>query len=261
MEYNPRAVFERLFGDSGSTDASVREARLAQRRSILDSVTGGASSLLGAVGASDRHLLDGYLESIREVERRVEVAETQSQRELPVVEQPAGVPENFGDYARMMYDLQVLAFQADLTRVATFMMAKEVNSRTYPEIGVSEGHHALSHHGNATDKKALLARVNTYHASMYAYFLEKLAATRDGDGSLLDHIVALYGSGHGDANIHDPHELPVIVAGGGAVRKGDGRHIHYEHAQLPDLHVTLLSKLGLEVDRVGDSKGRLSIDS
>jgi hypothetical protein len=171
------------------------------------------------------------------------------------------VPENFADYARMMYDLQVLAFRADLTRVSTFMMAKEVNSRTYPEIGVTEGHHALSHHGNVPEKKELLSRVNTYHATMYAHFLEQLQATPDGEGTLLDNMVSIYGSGHGDANLHDPHELPVIVTGGAAVQKGQGRHIRYDHAQLPDLHVTLLNKLGLDVDRVGDSKGRLSIDA
>jgi hypothetical protein len=261
MEYNPRAVFERLFGDSGSTDPAIRQARLQQKRSILDSVSGHSAKLFGAVGQSDRHLLDGYFDAIRDVERRVDVAEEQSQRELPVIGQPAGVPENFADYAKMMYDLQVLAFRADLTRVATFMMAKEVNSRTYPEIGVTEGHHALSHHGNLPEKKELLSRVNTYHATLYAHFLEQLQATPDGDGTLLDHIVSIYGSGHGDANLHDPHELPVIVTGGAAVQKGQGRHIRYEHAQLPDLHVTLLNKLGLDVDRVGDSKGRLSIDS
>jgi hypothetical protein len=260
MEYNPRAVFERLFGDSGSTDPVVRETRLRQKRSILDAVLEHANGLNRSVGIADKHLLAEYLESVRDVERRVQVAEEQSHRELPLIEQPAGVPENFADYAKMMFDLQVLGFQADLTRVATFMMAKEVNSRTYPEIGVSEGHHSLSHHGNSPDKKALLARVNTYHASMFAHFLEKLEATRDGDGMLLDHIVTLYGSGHGDANIHDPHELPVVVAGGGVVRKGEGRHIRYDHAQLPDLHVTLLNKLGLAVDRVGESKGPLPLN-
>jgi uncharacterized protein DUF1552 len=261
MEYNPRAVFERLFGDSGSTDPKVREARLQQKRSILDSVRGGSKNLFGSVGSNDRHLIDSYFEAIRDVERRVEVAEAQSARELPVIDQPAGVPENFVDYAKMMYDLQVLAFRADLTRVATFMLAKEVNSRTYPEIGVTEGHHSLSHHGNVPQKKELLSRVNALHASLYAYFLEQLQATADGDGTLLDHIVTLYGSGHGDANLHDPHELPLIVTGGGVLKKGEGRHIRYQHAQLPDLHVTLLNKLGLNAERVGESKGRLNIDA
>jgi hypothetical protein len=259
MESNPRTVFERLFGDSGSTDPAERLKRLQQKRSILDSVLEVATGVHGAVGSSDRHLLDEYLESIRDVERRVQIAESQSERELPIVQQPASVPTDFAEYAKMMLDLQVLAYQADLTRVTTFMMAKEVNSRTYPEIGVSDGHHSLSHHGNDPVKKELLARVNAYHTTMLAHFLEKLQTTRDGDGSLLDNAVVLYGSGHGDPNIHDPHELPIIVAGGSAVRPGTGRHTRYSHAQLPDLHVTLLNQAGVPVERVGDSKGRLPL--
>jgi hypothetical protein len=260
MESNPRAAFERLFGDSGSTDPAVRLERLQKKSSILDSVLDDANGLTLSVGPSDRHLLQEYLESIRSVERRVQIAEAQNGRELPLVEQPSSVPTDFPDYCKLMYDLQVLAFQADLTRVSTFMMAREINGRTYPEIGISEGHHALSHHGNDPQKKAQLARLNAHHASMLAYFLGKLEATRDGDGSLLDHMVLLYGSCHGDANIHDPHELPIIVAGGDAVRRGDGRHIRYSHAELPDLHVTLMHKLGVPVDQVGESKGPLAID-
>jgi Protein of unknown function (DUF1552) len=260
MESNPRAVFERLFGDSGSTDPMVRLKRLKQKRSILDSVLEVATGVHTAVGPTDRHLFDEYLQSIRDVERRLQIAEAKSARELPVVEQPASAPTDFAEYAKMMFDLQVLAYQADLTRVATFMMAKEINSRTYPEIGVSDGHHSLSHHGNDPEKKELLARVNGYHTTMFAYFLEKLQSTQDGDGSLLDHSILLYGSGHGDPNIHDPHELPIIVVGGGAVRRGDGRHIRYSGAQLPDLHVSLLNKLDVPVERVGDSTGRLPID-
>jgi len=260
MESNPRAAFERLFGDSGSTDPAIRLKRLQQKRSILDSVLEGATGLNSSVGPSDRHLLQEYLESIRDVERRVQIAEDQSGRELPVVEQPASVPTTFPEYAKLMLDLQVLAFQADLTRITTFMMAKEVNSRTYPEIGVAEGHHSLSHHGNDPDKKELLARVNTHHTTMLAHYLERLAATRDGDGSLLDHSLVLYGSGHGDPNIHDPHDLPLIVTGGVAVKRGDGRHIRYNHAELADLHLTLMGKLGVPVDHVGESKGPLTID-
>jgi hypothetical protein len=178
------------------------------------------------------------------------------------MEQPTSIPSNFQDYARLMYDLQVLAFQADLTRVTTFLIGREgPNQRTYPEIGVTEGHHALSHHGNDTEKKVLLAKVNAYHTTALAYFLDKLQATRDGDGTLLDHVVVLYGSNHGDANIHDPHDLPIIVTGGLAVRQGEGRHIRYSHAELPDLHVTLMHKLGVPVDRIGESKGPLPLDS
>jgi hypothetical protein len=260
MESNPRIVFERMFGDSGSTDPAVRLNRLQQKRSILDTVVQRASRLSRAVGASDKRLMDDYLESIRDVERRVEIAEQQSGMALPLVEQPTGVPVDFAEYAKMMFDLQVLAYQADLTRVGTYMMAKEINSRTYPEIGVTEGHHSLSHHGDNPEKKELLARVNAYHTTMLAHFLGKLQATPDGDGSLLDHSIVLYGSGHGNANLHEPKELPIIVAGGGVVRQGEGRHIRYDHAQLPDLHVALLNKLGVQVDHVGESKGSLSFD-
>lgn len=260
MESDPRAVFERLFGDSGSTDAAVRLDRLRQKGSILDSVLEGAKGLNLSVGPSDRQLLEEYLESIRSVERRVQVAEQQNGRELPVVEQPTSAPHNFPDYAKLMYDLQVLAFQADLTRVTTFMMAREINQRTYPEIGISEGHHSLSHHGNDPQKKTLLAKLNAHHTSMLAYFLGKLQETRDGDGTLLDHVALLYGSCHGDANIHDPHELPIIVSGGLAVARGEGRHIRYAHAELPDLHVTLMHKLDIPVEQIGESKGPLTID-
>jgi hypothetical protein len=260
MESNPRAVFERLFGDSGSTDPAVRVRRLRQKRSILDSVMEKALSLSNSTGPSDRLRFDQYLESIRDVERRIQTAEAQSERELPVVDQPAAVPPTFAEYAQLMFDLQVLAYQADLTRVITFMLAKEVNSRTYPEIGVSEGHHALSHHGDMPDKKALLAKVNAYHTAMLAHFLEKLQSTRDGEGSLLDHSIILYGSGHGNANIHEPKELPILVVGGGAGQLKGGRHIRYSGAQLPDLHVTLLNKLGVPVENVGDSTGRLSLE-
>jgi hypothetical protein len=260
MEANPRAVFERLFGDSGSTDPAIRAKRLQQKRSILDSVMERAAGLSNRLGSSDRTLMGEYLESIRDVERRVQMAEAQSERDLPLIEQPAAAPAAFADYAKLMYDLQVLAFQADLTRVATFMMAKEVNSRTYPEIGVSDGHHSLSHHGDVPEKKALLARVNGYHVSMFAHFLQRLQETKDGDGTLLDRCVLLYGSGHGDPNIHEPKQLPLIVAGGAVVPSGKGRHIRYHGEQLPNLHVTLLNKVGVPVDHVGVSTGPLELE-
>jgi hypothetical protein len=258
MEDNPRAAFELLFGDTGTTDSEARVKRLREKRSILDSVLGKARSLSGSVSAADRRRFDAYLQSIRDVERRLETAEAQSARALPVVEQPASVPATFPEYAKLMIDLQVLAYQADLTRVCTFMLAKELSGRTYPEIGVSEGHHALSHHGDAENKVAMLAKVNAHHASMLAYFLEKMAGTSDGDGSLLDHTLVLYGSGHGDPNKHDPKELPIIVIGSDQLK--GGRHLRFPHAQLANLHVSLLNTLGLPVDKFGDVSGRLPVE-
>jgi len=258
MEDNPRAAFERLFGDAGSSDPAVRLQRLRERRSILDSVLAKANALNKTVGPSDQRRFEDYLQSIRDVERRIQTAESQSDRALPLVTQPGSIPETFPGYAKLMLDLQALAYQADLTRVCTFMMAKELSGRSYPEIGMSEGHHALSHHGDNPDKKALLARLNAHHTSMLAYFVDKLQSTSDGDGSLLDHTVILYGSCHGDPNKHDPHELPIVVFGGDQIK--GGRHIRYSHAQLPNLHVTLLNKLGVPVERVGDSTGSLALE-
>ncbi len=259
MEDNPRAAFERLFGDAGSSDPTVRLRRLRERRSILDSVMEKALGLNKTIGPTDQSRFDDYLQSIRDVERRIQTAEAQSDRALPVVSQPGAVPETFPEYAKLMLDLQVLAYQADLTRVCTFMMAKELSGRAYPEIGMSEGHHALSHHGDNPDKKALLAKLNAHHTSMLAYFAGRLESTPDGDGSLLDHTVLLYGSCHGDPNKHDPHELPILVFGGDRIK--GGRHIRYAHAQLPNLHVTLLNALGVPVEKVGDSTGPLPLDA
>jgi hypothetical protein len=261
MEDNPRAVFEMMFGDSGTTDAAARVRRLQEKRSILDSVMEKARSLGGRVGDTDRRRFDEYLQSIRDVERRLENAEAQSARELPRFAQPAAVPETFPAYAKLMMDLLVLAYQADLTRVGTFMLAKELSGRTYPEVGVSEGHHGLSHHGDAPDKLALLAKVNTHHVSMFAYLVEKLDQTPDGDGSLLDHTVLLYGSGHGDPNKHDPKELPIVVFGGGDARLKGGRHVRYaKRAQLANVHVSLLNSVGVPVESVGDVNGALPVE-
>jgi hypothetical protein len=258
MEDNPRAAFELLFGDAGTTNSEARVRRLREKRSILDSVLGKARGLSTSVGTADRRRFDAYLQSIRDVERRLQTAEAQSARELPVVEQPSSAPTEFPDYARLMIDLQVLAYQADLTRVSTFMLAKELSGRTYPEIGVAEGHHALSHHGDAENKVAQLAKVNAHHVSMLAYFLEQMQATSDGDGSLLDHTLVLYGSGHGDPNKHDPKELPIIVLGSNQLK--GGRHVRYPHAQLGSLHVTLLNDLGMPAEKFGDVTGRLPVE-
>ncbi len=258
MQDNPRAVFERLFGDTGSTDPKVRAKRLREQRSILDSVLDKTQRLSGSLGTSDRHRFDQYLQSIRDVEQRMERAEAQSSRELPVVEQPMSVPDTFPEYAHLMIDLMVLAYQADLTRVSAFMLAKEISGRTFPEIGISDGFHSLSHHQNSPEKKLSLAKVNTHMTSMLAYFLEKMQASPEGPGSLLDHGVILYGSNHGDPNKHEPRELPILVFGGDRIK--GGRHIRYhDRAQLPDLHVTLLNEVGVPVEHVGDSTGRLPL--
>jgi hypothetical protein len=256
MQDNPRIVFERMFGDGGSTDPAVRRARLQSRASVLDSVLDKTASLNARVGSGDRAKLDDYLQSVREVERRIQMAEAQFDRELPVVDRPAGVPDTFEEHAKMMFDLQVLAFQADLTRVTTFMLARELSGRAFPLIGVSEGFHSLSHHSGNTQKIADLAKVNTHLMSLFVYFLERLQATGDGAGTLLDHSIVLYGSGLGNGNFHEPKRLPLVLAGGGI--KG-GRHVRYPSGTiLSNLHVALLQKVGVPVEAVGDSTGALT---
>jgi len=260
MQDNPRAVFERLFGDTGSTDPSVRAKRLREQRSILDSVLEKTRQLSDRLGSDDRRRFDQYLQSVRDVEQRLERAEAQSGRELPVVEQPMSAPETFPEYAHLMIDLMVLAYQADITRVSAFMLAKELSGRTFPEIGVSEGFHALSHHGNSPEKMADLVKVNAHMTTMLSYFLEKMRASTEGNGSLLDHGVILYGSNHGDPNKHEPRELPILVFGGNAIK--GGRHIRYHNrVQLPDLHVTLLNAAGVPIEQVGASTKKASLPS
>jgi hypothetical protein len=258
MENNPRAVFERLFGASDSTDAATRQARIAQDRSILDFVTAEVAALSRALGAPDRGKLTEYLDAVRDVERRIQTAERQTTRELPVVEQPMGIPDTFDAHAKLMYDLLALAYQCDLTRVATFMIGKEVSGRAYPEIGVPDGHHACSHHQNDPVKLEKLAKINRYHIQHFAYFLEKLRTTADGDGSLLDHSLFIYGSGISDGNIHFHLDLPTLVVGGGAGTLHGGRHLRYANdTPLSNLYVAVLDKLGLPMDQFGDSTGTL----
>jgi hypothetical protein len=258
MENNPRAVFERLFGASDSTDAATRAARIEQDRSILDFVTAEVAALKRTLGTSDRGKLTEYLDAVRDVERRIQTAERQSTRELPVVAQPMGIPETFDAHAKLMYDLLALAYQCDLTRVATFMIGKEVSGRSYPEIGVPDGHHACSHHQNDPVKLAKLAKINRYHVQHFTYFLEKLRTTPDGDGSLLDHSVFVYGSGISDGNIHFHLDLPTLVVGGGAGTLQGGRHLRYANdTPLSNLYLALLDKLGLPMDQFGDSTGQL----
>jgi hypothetical protein len=261
MEHNPRAVFERLFGDNDTTDPAAREARRREQRSILDSISADVARLQGALGAGDQRKLGAYLDAVRDVERRIEVAEEQGDREVPIVERPMGVPADFADHASLMYDLQVLAHQTDRTRVTTFMSGHELSGRTYPEIGVPDAHHPLSHHRGVSDALAKLTKINRYHVGLFAAFVEKLRATPDGDGSLLDHMVLMYGAGMSDSNAHSPYNLPIVLLGGGAGTLRGGRHVSFDERDrtpLANLHVTLLDKLGAPVERIGDSTGPLS---
>ncbi len=259
MENDPRAVFERLFGDSGTTDPAARVARIKKDRSILDSVTERVNRLHQRIGSRDRAKLGEYLEAVRDVERRISKAEEQGGGELPLVDQPAGIPATFEEHSKLMIDMQVLAYQTDLTRVITFMIGRELSSRTYPQLGVSESHHPISHHLNDPAKLASLAKINTHHVAQFAYYLEKLRSTPDGDGSLLDHVLLVYGAGMADSNMHAPNGLPVILAGGGAGQLKGGRHIKYPaDTPLANLHLTILDKLGVPtVENIGDSSGKL----
>jgi Protein of unknown function (DUF1552) len=257
-ENNPRVVFERMFGDSVSTDPKARRARIAQDKSVLDSVIQEAATLKGSLGQNDRVKIVEYLDAIRDVERRIQRAEEQSARELPIVEHPAGVPATFDDHVQLMCDLQVLAYQADLTRVVTFMLGREFSGVTYPQIGVPDAHHPITHHQQEPEKIVKVAKINAYQVTKFAYLLERMRATPDGDGSLLDHATLIYGTGMGDCNAHDPRNIPVLLAGGGAGHLKGGRHIRYpKETPLANLHLTLLDKFGVNLDRIGDSTGRI----
>ena len=257
-QHNPRVIFERLFGDSGSTNPQARRARIEQDKSVLDSVIAEARSLSGSVGAGDRAKLIEYLDAIRDVERRIARAEEQSARELPVVEHPSGVPDSFDDHVKLMTDLQVLAYQADLTRVVTFMLGREFSGVTFPQIGVPDAHHPITHHQHEAEKVVKVAKINAYQVTKFAYLLERLAATPDGDGSLLDHSTLLYGTGMGDCNAHDPRSIPLLLAGGGVGQLRGGRHLKFaKETPLANLHLTLLDKFGVRLDRIGDSTGRI----
>ena len=260
MENNPRAAFERLFGDRDSTDPATRLARIKSDRSVLDSVNEKVRDLGRELGTSDRGKFAEYLEAIRDVERRLQMAEAQSDRELPLVERPAhSIPDSFEEYAKMMFDLQVLAYQADLTRVITFMVAKELSSRTYPELGVPDPHHPLSHHQNNAGKIEKLVRVNTFHIRLFAHYLERLRSTPEGEGSLLDHVTIIYGSGMSNSNEHDPTKLPILIAGGASAGIKGGRHVRYApETPLMNLYTNVLDKVGVPVERIGDSTGRLT---
>lgn len=262
IEYRPRAVFERLFGDSSSTDPAIRLARIEKERSILDSVTEAASRLMNKVGAEDKARLSEYLEGMRDVERRIEVAEQQSAREIPSVERPAGVPPEFADHLKLMFDLQVLAFQTDMTRMITFMTGPEQSNRTYREIGIPDVHHSLSHHRNDPVNLEKIAKIDLYHSNLFTYYLDKLRNTQDIDGSLLDNMIILYASAMSDGNEHLLQNLPVLLLGGGTGQLNGGRHIRFaDDTPISNLYLAIMDKLGIQADKFGDSTGQVNLAS
>ena len=256
-EAHPRIIFERLFGEGGSV--ADRRAALRKRASLLDSVTGEIARLQNQLGPSDRAKVSQYLDTVREVERRIQKAEAATAgNRLPDLDRPVGVPPAYADHARLMFDLQMLALQGDVTRVITFQLARETSTRSYPEIGVPDPHHPLTHHGNDPEKIARMAKINQFHVSLFADFLKKLKSTPEGNGSLLDHALYLYGSGMGNPNVHDHTNLPILVAGGAVGNMKGGRHIKYqEPTPLANLHLTLLDKVGVHLDSFADSRGKV----
>jgi hypothetical protein len=256
-EGQPRAVFERLFGDSNSTDPAVRLARIEEDRSLLDSVTEATASLMRRLGPGDRAHLSQYLDAIRDIERRIQIAEQQTSNGLPTMERPAGIPSTFDEYSRLMFDLQVLAFQTDMTRVGTFMMGREQSNRAFPEIGIPDSHHPLSHHRNDPDTIAKVIQIDLYHSKLFAYFLEKMRDTPDGDGSLLDSSMIVYASSLSDGNQHLVQNLPVLLFGDGGGQFKPGRHLRFSDTPMSNLYLTLLDHFGIGVENFGDSTGKL----
>ena len=252
---HPRIAFERLFGDGGSI--AERSLELRKDASLLDWVREDIARLKGKLGPGDRTKVGDYLDTVREVERRIQRAEASTAgSSIKDLDRPVGVPASYAEHARLMFDLQVLAMQGDVTRVITFQLARETSTRTYPEIGVSESHHPLTHNGGDSEKLAKVAKINAFHVSLFAYYLEKLKATPDGDGTLLDHSNILYGSGMSNADIHDHTNLPILVAGGKP--SSGGRHVQSrENTPLANLHLTLLDKVGVRLDSFADSKGKI----
>jgi hypothetical protein len=258
MENNPRTVFEQLFGDG--TTAAERSRQLRENRSILDAVTRELAGFQGKLGAADRTRVNEYLEAIREIERRIQRAEQQSDLNLSLPDRPVGIPESWEEHVRLMFDLQVLAYQADITRVITFMMSRELSQRAYVNLGITDPHHGISHHQDDPEKLAKLAKINAYHITLLTYYLEKLRATPDGDGSLLDHMMILYGGGLADGNLHTHAPLPILLAGGGSGTLQGGRHVQYpKDTPLSNLLLTMVHKMGVPSDQIGDSTGPLTI--
>lgn len=254
-EAHPRLVFERIFG--AEPDSLRRRQALREKASLLDSMAQELRQLKKTLGPQDRARVDQYLESVRDVEKRIQLAEVATiENPLPDKDRPTGVPASYADHARLMFDLQLLALQGNVTKVTTFQLARETSNRTYPEIGVAEAHHPLTHHGNDREKIAKMAKINHFHVSLFAEFLQKLQAIPEGEGTLLDHCLYLYGSGMGNPNVHDHTNLPIIVAGGAAGKMQGGRHIRFkEPTPLANLHLTLLDKVGVKLDRFADSNG------
>jgi hypothetical protein len=256
-ERDPRVVFRRLFGDGGSVEARLVE--MQTDRSILDSVSESLVQLQGRLGRHDRTTVDEYLDSVREIERRIQRSEANNNSTpLPPLDQPAGVPDEYEAHVTLMHDLLVLGYQADVTRVSCMQMARELSGRTYPHIGVPEGHHTVSHHQLDQHNIAQYTKINTYHMTLFARLLDKMRRTPDGDGTLLDHSILLWGAGMGDGDHHTPYDLPITLAGGGAGTLEGGRHLRYPlHTPFMNLGVSLLDKVGVHVDRISDSTGPL----
>ncbi|MBV9771059.1 MAG: DUF1552 domain-containing protein [Bryobacterales bacterium] len=256
MEINPRIVFERLFGDGGSL--AQREGRMRQNRSILDAVARQAKRLGAELPSADRITMTNYLDNVREIERRIQVAEKQTDLQTDIPAAPAGIPDSFEDHIKLMFELQVVAFQADLTRVSTYMLARELSQRTYPQVDCNDPHHSLSHHQNDPVKIAALARLQTYHMQMFAHYLDRLRSTSDGDGTLLDHTMILYGSNMSNSNLHNHFPLPVLLAGGAGGRLAGNRHLKYaDRTPMANLLMSMLAKFHLPVEHLGDSTGAL----
>jgi hypothetical protein len=261
MENRPRAIFERLFGDSATMDPKVRIARMKENQSILDAVNEDAARLRGRLGGADRGKLEQYVDAVRDVERRIQLAEAQGAPELPQMGGPIGIPLDFSEYYKLMADLQVLAWQTDMTRVCTFQIGHEMSGRAYPEVGFGDSHHSLTHHQGDQEKIAKTVQINTFHTKMLAYFLEKLRSTPDGDGSLLDHAMILYGAALSDGNLHLYTDLPLLLVAGGVGGIKGGRHIRYRGGvPMTNLLLTMLDNARVpDVEKLGDSTGPLEI--
>ncbi|HVW84570.1 MAG TPA: DUF1552 domain-containing protein [Bryobacteraceae bacterium] len=259
MEISPRAVFERLFGDGETTDPKDRIRRMEQDRSILDYVRTDVARLSPGLGSRDKGKLNEYLDAIRDIERRIQKAEEQSATmKIPVMERPAGIPETFEEHAKLMADLMVIAYQTDMTRVISFMMAREGSNRSYREIGVPDGHHSVTHHQNDPVKIAKTQKIDEHHVRSFAYLVKRMSETQDGDGTLLDHTMLLYGSSIRDGNVHDHHDLPLVLVGGKSADIKGGRHIRYKpETPMNNLLVTMLDKAGVPAETLGDSTGKV----